>query len=587
MTNKVNFRDSSSSSTYQFAVQAENSQSRMRGSSAGSRSSSSPDLTKLALHLIKSNSTSEEEGIYSSKRVRQQVDNEVSKATICIPMSTFIKFIDEPVTSYKNWWKIVRKELLSRISETDLRRSSIENAIDITYARSLEHAGILQRIKKAQELLQGMNEHAFLDGFSNESNPEIFSKKINSLKQEECECLSSIIGKENAQLIIQKAGDSNALKAKLRAEIEAIVPIEKKRKELLRSLFVFKEKFDVANISLLRIPIAYLDYKEFSETFRAYYSGDPSLKKCFCFNKEYLAIPHFISDGIPEEDCEDLFVEWLISEVHAKMSIKLTKTPKELCEMFAMSPKIDQQGKLKKSICKAIQKEFTGAFQPEDLAKKLGSCFTLLQKEAISSDFGTQMAPFAEYASKYLLNQQGLKLNDAELVAKELINVYRRIYKLKEKQQAIPAMAMLKAMSFGSYATSARFLRDVLCLRFYGNQQDQYSLESNHGFITAYKIHFDPHSGSFDVTHIKLFDIVKGSRSSRKSNEKNVCGSFFVHWTVSGKLNSMDYSATLKLNDLQFDCPYDERDVVLDLFQTDGDKTPWGSYLEKKKEPLQ
>ncbi len=493
--------------------------------------------------------------------------------TVEIPISTFLDFIPIPVISPKKWREGLSCTLEHEALQSDFSSDEKKNIIQGLYNRSLEYSSILQRIQKTIEAFGRVKRYEFLKQFSQETNPLRFSERYGKLCEKsryQGDVLFHIAGAEQALHIIQSASDlqGEVLKRKLDMEFDRIAFVETKRKNLLNSSFVFEKKFDVENPQIIPIPIFLLDYKEFAETFRSYYSKGPFPADALVINGKNIPIPNYATLQIEEEKGEEFFQEWLIAILQQELNIKAALSEREQIALFAseasdvtFSPRSSsgkekrkkKQAKLKKSIKAHLAQEFKTPCG--DLYFKMTEFLTKLSKEKQTLEFAQQMLPHSYYLSKYLRSHPAFAEKKWDEVADELYRIYCRTHQLQKKYQEIPLLALLKSLCYSVFGTAGCLLDGTICpslsmhddglaprlcatyskpkkvsvvrkdveenisdslalLKAFPSSDNEndlkfrvYQLQHDHAFIGSYRVEMV--GKFFEVTHIKAFDILR------------------------------------------------------------------------------
>lgn len=505
---------------------------------------------------------------------------EIKEPALLVPLSTFNALcLDKSNISYENWWKNLKIEFLEKVSDTDFSNGAIQLTINETYAQCLKGSNILERIQQAQERLKGL--YPFLGTFSNESNPLIFWKQFNSLSSKQSQKLNSILEDGDGMKILKNAIAEDVICDALRFELASIAPVEKKKNTLINTVFVFESGFDFNMVSAVPIPIALFDLKDFTDDFRSCFTRDPIIR----FNGEALVIPSFKDQELSNEDYVDHFIEWLLCEIQTKIDASKKWDGQILRKAFALGPRMEEATatKLQKLITKALQKDVKSQ---KTLAQKLTSCFQALQneKDTFIHDFSGQMLPWIPYLVDYLPTQDGYNSQNWQQVSKNIIGIYRRIYRLKEKHLMIPSLALFQAMSFCGFTTCIRLFQDGLCPAYF-KSQDRRSYEFNRDFTPEYDIYFDPNTSCFQVKHIKSFNLFERPQTvTNGSSNKTIDTVFTTNWTISGQLGvDCKYGAELNLPKMKFLCPYEQREMIIDQFSYDFKDTIWAKCVKLKK----
>ncbi|MBS0604337.1 MAG: hypothetical protein JSS60_04775 [Verrucomicrobia bacterium] len=558
---------SATSSTVLPIAREQKSRKTRRSYSVGLNLGKVPQLlgsTSDRPHLSSSHSVTGKAKDAESKY--QVLPDEVSVVTVRVPLDRFVDCIDIPVVSYSRWKEKVNAALVRGVVKTDLSNERVTFFIDDVYNRCLKYSSILKRVQKACELLSGVSEYSFLSDFAGETSPVGFWKKFEKLKMESTsgsDLLYRVIGKEGAWIIVRKAAESDGatVKKRFQSHIDTILPLEKKRRTFQNLTIEYPTGFDIAQMNLVTVPVFAQNYKEFAESFRAFYSDGPFPQDSIRFNNECLTIPDIQGLQLDESQREFRFIGWLISQFEKKMELGPTPPAESQRQLFAMEQ--DPESKfLKKKLpgllAKSLRKIFEDPGRTEDISAKIGLVLNEIPDEEI--DFPAQMRPFTNYIGAHLINCEAFKQQNWKEVSQELIRIYSRLYLLEGKHSSIPSLSLLKAMCFGSYGLCALSLLDVGRKKARFEDESACHLALNHDVIGSYNIEYD--NGQFKVVHRKSYHILR---------EKTVRGELAIEWTVSGKLKSYEYAACLKAPEVHFspDCSAEESKLILEQLFTD------------------
>lgn len=462
-----------------------------------------------------------------------------------------------PVIPFKTWYKDTKAAFRSAARKTDFSQQALRKVVEDTFHCCLNHSSILSRIQMASTLLA----YRFLSDF-NMSDPLRFWKKYGNLETKSpknCDILFRIMGKQEATVILtfatQKEGE--VLKTHFREELESMASFGKRKQALFNCSIHFPNANDPLLLPIATVPPFAQSYKEIAESFRSFLAPGSSSHHCIRFNGKSLQMPNYEGLGIPHDDREEHFVEWLISELQEKMHLETAANPKRQVELLAMAPILGykQEMELRSHIGKCLKKEFKN-FNFKDFSSesfKLNSFFDRLQKKA--SDFANELRSFSPFLANFLFHHSEFQTKDWDNLSVTLFLWHKRLFKLKEKRQRIPSLPYLQSMTMGSFGLCAAFLNKIGKTHDLKPIPNDYHLILNRESIGSYDIHFQ--NNNFDVSHIKWFDVV---------SDKIVKGKIKVSWSVSIKAGSQDPSFQFNIQDASItpQCSEEEGLIMMD-----------------------
>ena len=521
-----------------------------------------------------------------SDRAGNRKGDDYPVRSIVVPLSTFIDALlgkEIPVIPCKKWDEIVNRSIACQVLDPKFSQEKIPLIINDIYNRALEYSSILKRIERARILLFGIKQHRYLSRFPINSSPIHFWENYTTLEKEspdKCQDLYEIIGKKEALNILKKTtkSDGAVMKDSIQSQIKLVLVsyVEEKKRRLLKSSFSFEEGFDM-NLQIVPTPIYLFHYQEFLESFRSHYSDGPFPEDCIRFNGHNLLVPDYNKLGVKDEDRQIYFLRWLISEMQMKLRISPEYNVEKqitLFETHLSTGSRENALKLHEAIRKCFKHEFKPPFLDKELPDKINAFFRKLQEHSDSDVrvFADQMAPHLDFIRKYLIEHKDFN-KDWETVSFDLVQLRYRFDFLSLKQKKIPLLSLLKAMSYSSSLTGQLFMSKTLCPNLCTKGASPYMLVLNRTHITNYDILCD--SCNFEVTHIKMFNIVSGDKV--KANVQ-------IHWTPKGKFDSIKYSASTVFVEFDYlpDCPLEERKIISDQFDLEFKDSPWGKYLKRE-----
>jgi hypothetical protein len=514
---------------------------------------------------------------HSIKKERVAIDKPTSVFSVRVPLALFMNCIDIPVVPYKTWKSRVVKTFHERIIKTDLSSDQFELCMQEVHKDSLKFSSILLRVSKSVELLKGIPEYRFLSSFAEQSNPTLFYKKFNVLKEQsetDGELLFQIIGMEEGFKIIRRAGGpkTEALKKVFQSEFNTTASIS----PLLRSSFIFQTGFDTAALHIVHVPIFLIHYGEFSDSFRAFYSDGPFPEDSIIINDQKKIIPNYKDLGVSEDAREMHFQTWLISTLQKEIQIDAKVGCEDQIKIFSEKVQLDLTPyQLMKLISKQFSTESAHVYNEKEIHERLVAIFDELHQTKHYRDFAEQMSLFSGFISKHLLHYGRFLDKDWTQVSYDLIGIYHRVHHFEKKNKSIPLQSLLKASSFPSYLICEMFLRTTVCPDLF-DPSNPYLLVLDHDHLGRFDI--SAYWNSFDVKHMKAFKICTKSK---------VAANISLVWTVKGHLNSKEYSFALQFTrfDFQPDCTYEERSAIRKLFHLDCGNSPWGNFVKRVEMP--
>lgn len=526
---------------------------------------------------------------------------------IIIPLSSFVRQLDKqiPIVSYKEWMKNVKASIREKVLHIDFSMKVKEKTIQGIVDRLLDCSSILTRIDIVRVQLFGVNHHNYLRKFPKNSTPLQFWKNYECLKNESPDKwrdFYEIMGGHEAAKILGKAVESKgkAMREKIEAKLDLVHGVEIKMRNLTKTSFSFLEDFDVKNPHVVSIPIYLLDFREFEETFRAFYSDGPFPSDSIRINGKNLNLPNYNYLEISSQDRPNHFLTWLLSEMETRMHLSSQYSKKEQIQLFAEEWR-EGTNSLKQTIANHFQQEFSAPYKQDEFLRKLNHCFEKLQQVNEAASFVKQMKPHLIFICSYLSHHEGFNCSDWRWVASDLTRLCERVHLFEHKNKKIPLLAVMKSMCYASYSTAELFMRKDLCPDLF-NKECPYSLVLDHKQLTRYdiwggegaleKLSLKPKSFqslmrgvkgtlekaslkpfAFETTHIKAFKILC---------EGKVKASIELHWTPRGELGTIKYDSRIEIAKFEFDseCPYAERKVISGLFNLDIPKSSWGESLK-------
>lgn len=515
------------------------------------------------------------------------------------PVVNLLKQITDKVTTYEEWEKRCTGVILNEATmKKQTSSESIELAVNSAFNQALNQTTFLTRIEAATKLLTGVSEFEFLNSFLKVSNPITFWQKCRELDTDRSEFLYEVIGGEEPKRIISECslGDGDAIKK---------VFLKNVKERFLSSVsYHFEECFDFKNMDLA-CPIAFLNSNEARDTFQ-YYAGDATMRSFAKFNNKVIYTPS--NKQKPTEGASNFIIEWIIETLNTHMNLTSPLSPQEQLELFAANPtelKDYNEDKLKQSISRRFSEYYENRPIRKDAKLDLNCIFdhigdykltkksstesklkksdnSVLKKSSESSaswvDFSRTLLRHSELTALFLQKNEGYAQKKWDVVAADLLLLYFELYRIEEKHEKIPCLAMLKAMLNGSFTSAEILLKKNLCPSLC--EKKQFFQEEEKDFITYYNIFFEPKDGSFQVMHIRPHKVCLENTASEMT--------ILVNWKVCGSLNSLKYSTRLEFDQWSYSsiCSIQDRYHLMDSYKLDVTNNPFGSSVQKHEKQV-